>query len=48
MNPGMRPGPPRMGAPGAFRPLGPGAGPMIRPNFMGGAPPPFRPPMGGI
>lgn len=27
----------------------PTGGPMMRPRFMGGAPPPgFRPPMGGI
>lgn len=29
-----------------FRPPGPGGGPMMRPRFMGGAPPPmFRPPI---
>jgi hypothetical protein len=38
---------PRPGAPVGmgFRPPGPGANPMMRPRFMGGAPPPmFRPP----
>jgi len=44
MNPGIRPGAPRVGGPGGFRPPGPGMG--IRPNMMGGAPPPFRPPGG--
>lgn len=39
-------GGPRPGAPGnmGFRPPGPGNNPMMRPRFMGGAPPPFRPP----